>query len=110
MDSLISRQAAIDLIQRMRPYQLDGEDCMEIIANMPSAQEWILCENEMPEDGNPVLIQRRLEFEGIKWVRDIAWHERGYWWTGCTYADTVDDKDVVAWMPLPEIYKEKEDE
>lgn len=35
---IISRQAAIDLIERMKPYQLDGEDCQEIIHNMPSAQ------------------------------------------------------------------------
>ena len=38
----IERQAAIDLIERMKPYQLDGDDCIEIIANMPSAQPEII--------------------------------------------------------------------
>ena len=43
---LIERKAAIDLIERMKPYQLDGDDCIEIIANMPSAQpEVIRCKD-----------------------------------------------------------------
>ena len=42
MSDLIERQAAIDLIERMKPYQLDGDDCIEIIANMPSAQPEIV--------------------------------------------------------------------
>ena len=42
MSDLIGRQAAIDLIERMKPYQLDGDDCIEIIANMPSAQPEII--------------------------------------------------------------------
>lgn len=38
MDDLISRQAAIELIERMKPYHLEPDDIMEIIDNMPSAQ------------------------------------------------------------------------
>ena len=46
MSDPISRQAAIDMIERMKPYQLNGDDCMEIIANLPPAQpEIIRCKN-----------------------------------------------------------------
>ena len=38
MDDLISRQAAIELIERMKPYHQNADDIAEMIANMPSAQ------------------------------------------------------------------------
>ena len=37
-DDTISRQAAIELIERMKPYHQDADDIVEMIANMPSAQ------------------------------------------------------------------------
>ena len=41
-DNLISRQAAIELIERMKPYHQDADDIAEMIANMPSAQPEII--------------------------------------------------------------------
>lgn len=38
MSDLISRQASINLIERMKPYHQDADDIAEMIANMPSAQ------------------------------------------------------------------------
>lgn len=38
MIDLISRQAAVELIERMKPYHQDADDIAEMIANMPSAQ------------------------------------------------------------------------
>ena len=38
MDDLISRQAAIKLIERMKPYHQDANDIAEMIANLPAAQ------------------------------------------------------------------------
>ena len=38
MDDLISRQAAVDLIERMKPYHQDQDDIAEMLQNMPSAQ------------------------------------------------------------------------
>jgi len=35
---VISRQAAIELIERMKPYHQNADDIAEMIANMPSAQ------------------------------------------------------------------------
>ena len=38
MSDLISRHAAIELIERMKPYHQEADDIAEMIANMPSAQ------------------------------------------------------------------------
>ena len=38
MSDLIDRQAAIELIERMKPYHQNADDIAEMIANMPSAQ------------------------------------------------------------------------
>ena len=37
-NDLISRHAAIELIERMKPYHQEADDIAEMIANMPSAQ------------------------------------------------------------------------
>ena len=42
LDDYISRQAAIDLIERMKPYHQDADDIAEMIDNMPSAQPVII--------------------------------------------------------------------
>ena len=45
-NDLISRQAAIELIERMKPYHQEADDIAEMIANMPSAQlEIIYCKD-----------------------------------------------------------------
>lgn len=46
----ISRWGAINLIERMKPYQQDADDIAEMIHNMPSARpEWeellVICDN-----------------------------------------------------------------
>lgn len=45
MQDLISRQAAIELIERMKPYHQDADDIAEMITNMPSAQPERTCVN-----------------------------------------------------------------
>ena len=45
-NDLISRHAAIELIERMKPYHQEADDIAEMIANMPSAQpEVIRCKD-----------------------------------------------------------------
>ena len=41
-DDTISRQAAIELVEQMKPYHQDADDIAEMIANMPSAQPEII--------------------------------------------------------------------
>ena len=42
MNDPIDRQAAIELIERMKSYHQDADDIAEMIANMPSAQPEII--------------------------------------------------------------------
>jgi hypothetical protein len=46
MADLIDRQAAIELIERMKSYHQDADDIAEMIANMPSAQPEQLTDKE----------------------------------------------------------------
>ena len=41
-DDAISRKAAIELIERMKPYHQDVDDIAEMIDNMPPAQSEII--------------------------------------------------------------------
>lgn len=43
MSDPVDRQAAIELIERMKPHHQDADDIAEMIANMPSAQPKMKC-------------------------------------------------------------------
>jgi len=119
MDDLISRQAAIKWCrpedwgtpdERWRPESEYGA----MLKALPSAQQWILCNDRLPfaEYGESKSVLACLEngtmivlyFDGGNWCyptgepyiginRENGWHNR-----------------VVAWMPLPEPYNEKNNE
>jgi len=93
---------------QIAPYQVD-----RWIEQQPTVMRWIPVEESMPERGKYVL---------VSCVDDHAGVERYVWvavWDYDDYADSgwswrfpeCDDPcvDIVAWMPLPEIYKEKEE-
>ena len=61
MTDLISRQAAIELIERMKPFHQDADDILEMIDNMPSAQ---------PEE---VIPHRNYKYLSDYWC-ECGWH------------------------------------
>ena len=99
MDDLISRQAAIDAVS-------DCGICIQRIVELPSAQpeqRWIPCSERLPEHGGRYLIS---VLDGINRRTTVApylprckaWAMNGrmaYW-------------KVIAWLPLPEPYREEE--
>jgi len=111
MDDLISRQAAIEAIEKydfsfpeyMERFVTELRDAMkedlkDDIANLPSAQpeqRWIPCSERLPDKNGKYLVVGRqkainiLKFDGGRWY--------GKW-------------GVVAWMPLPEPYREERTE
>lgn len=132
MQDLISRQAAIDALEKvadMFPWRVPGNrdtydryneawnDAigraeMEI-ENLPSAQpeRWIPCSERLPfaeyGESNNVLATcgyRDVEDTSIRWIKTLYFNG-GVWCypTGETY-----EHMVYAWMPLPEPYKEGE--
>ena len=116
-----------DLIRRFRDYQIewltahnDIEFCEEeekliigflkdtaesFMRENPSAQQWIPCSERLPEEFKRVLCctDMREMFLACVYIFDDGNYsfddEDGMMWEG----------NVVAWMPLPEPYKEDDD-
>lgn len=106
MSDLISRQAAIELIERMKPYRQDVDDIAEMIANMPSAQPgWTYIEEELPKT---IINKHTHDFQEYNCLCDFGDNGfdvrtykfgNGHFWNG----GGIVDKYVTAWQPLPEI-------
>lgn len=115
MSDLISRQAAIDAIGELCSCTLDEEArWREIIGSIPSAQRWIPVSERLPEEEdmykcpqNRYICQMNNAgvFLVLARLRHLGSPMAAFWdW----YGKRVPDKDVVAWMPLPEAYKGEE--
>ena len=123
MDDLISRRAAIDALAKFVPYAICDEstesytngltDAYNLICQLPSAQpdpHWIPCSERLPEEGNKSY-----------WICtdggyqcECRWTNVNHFWTNLTtdwhwhIMDVPQYSKVVAWMPLPEPYREGE--
>lgn len=107
MDKLISGQAAIDAIdvlKRNYPPSCFEELCKAVdiaIAALSAQleQRWIPCSERLPDNDESVLISNR---NGVTKA----------WWNGRFWESIAVKKykTVTAWMPLPEPYKEGNNE
>ena len=98
---LISRQDAIDALNKKRIETMEkGQDvnliweCLDVVAQVPSAQTWIPCSKRLPEEKEMVLVTRRSGF-----VECIFWSSWWYEQNSYLYLKPI------AWMPLPEPWK-----
>ena len=99
---VISRQAAINAIEKA----VFKGVAKSAIESLPSADrpKWIPCSERLPEEGDVVLICSKIgvidfgKRKGDKWVwlAEALWD---YW---------QETEDLIAWMPLPEAYKESD--
>lgn len=76
------------------------------IEKQPAVMRWIPTEGKLPEDNITVLVTLSSIDNGT--FVTVAWRDNNAW---KFYADDDihADAEVVAWMPLPENYKEKEE-
>ena len=65
---------------------------------------WTRITDRLPESGKDVLF---CDIDGDIYLGHYNLQQR-YWWEANGWSDRV--KNVIAWMPLPEPYKEKQDE
>lgn len=133
MDDLISRKQAIDALAKFVPYAICDEstesytngltDAYNLICQLPSAQpeqKWIPCSERLPEEDGLYLVTSRekataeefgFDLDDVE-VRKMRFNEDGWripkhipeWINGVVHTT------VLAWMPLPEPYKEDDHE
>ena len=108
MRDLISRAEAISKIEK--EYREWGEDyCISDVLcdldDMPSAQQWIPCSEQLPKHEENVLVWCVGQVR-IGYLTD----ETGYdlWILHGSFPFKHDEKKVLAWMPLPEPYEVEE--
>ena len=133
MDDVISRQAAIDALAKFVPYAICDEstesytngltDAYNLILQLPSAQpepHWIPCGERLPEEYGEFLVTmtekakaKDLGFDiDENYIRKMRYNSNGWQlprhipsWIN----EAVKD-EVLAWMPLPEPYREERTE
>ena len=103
MTDLISRQAAIDALNKYVDYNDDGEqeintDCVfHTLEELPSAPQWIPCSERLPEIEHDYLVTILNSFVTIASFQKLegwsVWDDEAQAW------------DITAWRPLPEPYK-----
>jgi len=106
---LISRQAAIDgkiCIQQSNGVEIydDYAVPVEYLKQLPPAQpelKWIPCCERLPKKDGRYQVTRHDYVTNTEFI-DILWYEKNLWWN----RQFTGDYAVIAWMPLPEPYKE----
>ena len=118
-EDVISRQAAIDRINRHKAYMEEHNDVgesleiyllahdhiCEAISMLPPAQQWISCNERLPEEDDDYLVT--VDDEDARFVAECSYDSIFGWGF---YSDVGDEfleiSNVIAWQPLPEPYKE----
>ena len=114
-DDLISRQAAIDLFNKLAddPWNANAYTtwskaysyAAEYIEELPSARQWIPCSERLPERGVSVLLSH-VGYVSEDYL-DIDDGAMCFWNSGI---DLDEELNNLAWMPLPEPWKGVEDD
>lgn len=108
-EDLISRQAAIEAIYKVlcvkgKEYLYpDEERIVKSIGKLPSAQQWVPVSERLPHKYGVYLVTvKGLEFNTTDFCKYFPATKEFAWGEPCN--------DVIAWMPLPEPYKEEDNE
>ena len=95
---LIDRQDAIDAIMGKTNDSIVEAQAIDILCDLPSAQQWTPISERMPEESGKYLV-----CGGDKtWICDFMCLG-----ITCGWCNDVRNPRVEAWMPLPEPYREE---
>ena len=118
----ISRQAAIDMLEGR--LQANGYSNVALVSELnrsigclmrlPSAPpkhvEWIPCSERLPEEAGQYLIT--VKYKHVNDSYEDVYAEHGEWfdgrWDMFCFGHCGEVEDIIAWMPLPEPYKDGE--
>ena len=88
----------------------DSMDLLKDLANKAESFEWIPVTEKLPE---PPKENQELDYSPLD-VYLVSINKEGYpvraFWDGKDFGDGMFKLDVKAWMPMPEPYKENENE
>ena len=107
MSDLISKTSVCEILADI--YPTDGEKVVDVkkidkayeaVQNLSSAQQWIPCNKQLPEFGVKALVHNTNNDIYSDYIIETP-HGKKIWCNSTAY----DVYDVVAWMPLPPIYK-----
>ena len=89
----------------------EGKNVFEIIEEQPQVGGWIPVTERLPENGCGVLVTVNGKHNNITFIDalEIAEYDSDEGWIIEGYLDWI-NPDVTAWQPLPEPYKESEEE
>ena len=85
-------------------------DWIDAMPTIEPQQRWIPCSERLPEDEYVLISKKPTKISGDKWCvaiairtadprsRKIQWRDSGF--------GVIQDDKVLAWMPLPEPYRE----
>ena len=135
MSDLISRQAAIDVLEtdaEMLKRVLDDTDivgserdkfawglgliesCIDDMKELPSAQQWIPCSERLPEIGEHYVSEPCIVYcsNGAYGFAELEENLFGQVGCNCERDDEYHEPlgEVLAWMPMPEPYNGENDE
>jgi len=127
MSDLINRQDAIDSADEIIKRDTSGNNAVveamkawkAYVGNLPSANQWILCSERLPQENGRYLVTRGLNACGSLWNRVyivnysdlMGLKKEKIWWDGNVgKSDFQTYEDVLAWQPLPETWKGEADD
>lgn len=121
MGDLIDRQDAINIAQELiipsdgyRQYNQAVNNYAARLMMLPSAQPgWIPCSERLPNCNGVYLVWRPHFWGGEIGMPAICYFDGQNTWHdsyGVDFERVLHPDDVTAWMPLPEPYKEEQDE
>lgn len=89
----------------------EGKNVFEIIEEQPQVGGWIPVSERLPEEGYGVLATVNGKHNNTTFIDalEIAEYDSDEGWIIEGYLDWI-NPDVTAWQPLPEPYKEREEE
>ena len=113
MSDLISRQSAIDAIMGEPTDAHYPSWYSERLEHLPSEQpeqRWIPCSERLPKSSGVYIVSRWFsDGEESEILTDASYYDGcGYWYDDnrINWGRALVTDKIVAWMPLPETYKE----
>lgn len=107
----ISRQAAINDIEKNAYRHTYLEQIIDIVSALPSAQQWIPCSERLPRINGVYNVTRKISdgFE-CRNISDACYYDGANTWHDDTRVnhERMYLTDVIAWMPRPKPYKGEE--